>query len=155
MLTFTLTPAEFQDIDSLVALEKKVFIEADGLLSKRAFRYHLGSKNILLVARQSNPTNPVIGYLLFFVRTKSARLYSLAVHPDFQRHGVARSLYAQALKILNNKGIYKLSLELRPSNTTALKLYQSLGFEQKTIRPHYYSDGESALCLSLKGLEQR
>ena len=154
-MKFKVKPAVIQDIDSLVSLEKRVFIKSDGLLSKRAFRYRLGSKNILLVARQNTPTKAVIGYVLFFVRTKSARLYSIAVHPDFQRHGVARSLYAQASKILNNKGIYKLSLELRPSNTTALKLYQSLGFEQKTIQPHYYDDGENALCLSLKGLEQR
>lgn len=149
MLKFTVAPAELQDIDSLVALEKTVFIAADGLLSKRSFRYHLRSKNILLVARQSTPKKAVIGYLLFFVHTQSARLYSLAVHPVFQQHGVARALYAQASKALKNKGINKLSLELRPSNTPALKFYQSLGFEQKTIRPFYYGDGENALSLTL------
>ncbi len=149
MLTFTITPAEVQDIDSLLALEKRVFIAADGLLSKRSFRYHLGSKNILLVARQNCPTKPVIGYLLVFVRTQSARLYSLAIHPDFQRHGVARSLYTHASAILKSKNIHKLSLELRPSNTAAFKFYQSLGFEKKTTRPNYYGDGENALCLSL------
>ena len=45
-----------------------------------------------------------------------------------------------------------LFLEVRVSNTPAIKLYEKYGFVRQSIRPRYYSNGEDALVyrLSLK-----
>jgi ribosomal-protein-alanine N-acetyltransferase len=37
-----------------------------------------------------------------------------------------------------NAGMYEAFLEVRPSNTIAARLYQSLGFEQVGVRRGYY-----------------
>jgi ribosomal-protein-alanine N-acetyltransferase len=42
-----------------------------------------------------------------------------------------------------------LVLEVRPSNKSACKLYQRLGFAEVGIRKRYYGDGEDALVLKL------
>ena len=45
-------------------------------------------------------------------------------------------------------GARYLTLEVRPSNEPALKLYGELGFEVVGVRPRYYSDnGEDALVM--------
>ncbi|MBF0443725.1 MAG: GNAT family N-acetyltransferase, partial [Oligoflexales bacterium] len=49
--------------------------------------------------------------------------------------------------IEERNGITELFLEVRPSNKSALKLYQSFGFIKVSIRKKYYSDGEDALIL--------
>jgi ribosomal-protein-alanine N-acetyltransferase len=41
-----------------------------------------------------------------------------------------------------------ITVEVRSSNTIARSLYQSAGFKQVGVRPHYYaSDGEDAVIM--------
>lgn len=40
-------------------------------------------------------------------------------------------------------------LEVRASNSPALALYTSLGFERVGLRKRYYSDGEDAVLMTL------
>ena len=42
---------------------------------------------------------------------------------------------------------WELFLEVRPSNTAALALYESLGFNQLGLRPRYYPGPKGGGCL--------
>ena len=51
------------------------------------------------------------------------------------------------------KGAVCATLELRKSNEVALKLYESMGFVQATVRKAYYPDNqEDALVMMLDDL---
>ena len=58
-----------------------------------------------------------------------ARILSIAVHPDFQRRGIGRSLLAAALHSLRQRGADCVRLEVRPDNTPALRIYRRAGFQ--------------------------
>ena len=46
------------------------------------------------------------------------------------------------------RGATCMTLEVRPSNRAALRLYEGFGFIPKGVRPGYYSDtGEDALIM--------
>ena len=69
-----------------------------------------------------------------------ATLFNIAVDPDYQRQGLGRAL------------LEHLWLEVRASNAAAIALYESLGFNEATIRRNYYptTDGrEDAIIMAL------
>ena len=142
--------AQLADLDALVRLENEVFKASDGLLSRRAFRYHLTSKNELLVARSAKGSRQIMGYILSLKHKYSTRIYSLAISPEFQRQGIAKLLINQVIENSVNNGIYTLKLEARVSNLKAINLYQSLGFTALSIRENYYEDAEDAYCMHWK-----
>ncbi len=136
-----------QDLPALVQLENRVFIPSDGMLTQRSFRYHMRTNNLFLVAKEDDSSTEVMGYILVFVRRLSVRIYSIATNPAYQRRGVARALLEHVLKETIALNIYNVKLELRETNKSALKLYESLGFKQKLVRRNYYGDNESAIFM--------
>ncbi len=139
--------AQLQDLNALVKLENEVFNSSDGLLTRRAFRYHMKSNNLLLVARQSGDNSMLVGYILVLKRKLSARIYSLATNTVFQGQGVAKTLVKKALAECAASHLYKVKLEARATNFKAINLYKALGFEEQYIYPNYYEDNEDANCM--------
>jgi ribosomal-protein-alanine N-acetyltransferase len=73
------------------------------------------------------------------------------VHPEWRRRGVARQLLGAALIEGVARGVTLAFLEVRPSNTRALALYESLGFQVIGRRNGYYFDtGEDALVMEAR-----
>jgi len=71
---------------------------------------------------------------------------TIAVHPRHRRRGYARALTRAALDAVPQARA--VHLEVRPSNTAARALYESLGFDVTAQRPGYYGD-EDALLMTL------
>ncbi|MDT3521623.1 ribosomal protein S18-alanine N-acetyltransferase [Cronobacter sakazakii] len=81
-----------------------------------------------------------------------ATLFNIAVDPAFQRRGLGRALLEHLIEALEARGVLTLWLEVRTSNHAARALYESLGFNEATIRRNYYptSDGrEDAIIMAL------
>lgn len=75
-----------------------------------------------------------------------ADVMNVAVSPALRRRGIARALFAELERRLPQ--IDELFLEVRASNSGAIALYRTLGFEQVGRRPNYYLDPrEDALIL--------
>ncbi|MDT8307502.1 MAG: N-acetyltransferase [Anaerolineae bacterium] len=53
---------------------------------------------------------------------------NVAVHPDFRRRGIARSLMEAALDMVENHSGQVVILQVRHDNDGAIRLYRSLGF---------------------------
>ena len=72
--------------------------------------------------------------------------------PAFQRRGLGRALLEQVIDEVEKRGVVTLWLEVRASNVAAIALYESLGFNEATIRRNYYPtvDGrEDAIIMAL------
>jgi len=81
-----------------------------------------------------------------------ATLFNIAVSPDYQRRGLGRALLESLIEALEKRGVMTLWLEVRASNLAAICLYESLGFNQVTVRRNYYpaKDGrEDAIVMAL------
>ena len=90
-----------------------------------------------------------MGYILILVRKTTARFYSLAVHPDYQCRGIAKSLIKQALFKLVKLNIKTVKLEFRQSNIRLKKLYESFGFQQIAVLENYYGNVDPAISMCL------
>jgi ribosomal-protein-alanine N-acetyltransferase len=91
-----------------------------------------------------------VGYAILSVAAGEAHLLNLCVAEAYRCRGIGRRLLAHLLLAATNAGAAEAFLEARPSNTSAIRLYQSLGFTQIGMRRGYYQaiDGrEDAIVL--------
>jgi ribosomal-protein-alanine N-acetyltransferase len=140
---FVIRPGDEAELDAVYALECASF--RTDRLSRRALRRFLrASHRPLLVARS---VGRVIGYVLIAMRahSKSARIYSLAVEAECSRRGIGRELLHAAERYARAHGRGSLRLEVRYDNSSAINLYQKLGYRTFGNYPGYYADGAAAL----------
>lgn len=81
-----------------------------------------------------------------------ATLFNIAVDPTFQRKGLGRQLLEHLIAALEAQDVFTLWLEVRASNRVAIALYESMGFNEATIRRNYYpaKEGrEDAIIMAL------
>lgn len=88
----------------------------------------------------------VVGYAGIKHTADELHVMNIAVRSENRRQGLARRLLLAALS--GHPEARRVYLEVRPSNTPARALYESLGFTAAGRRPRYYGD-EDALIMSL------
>ena len=90
----------------------------------------------------------VTGYIGAQAVPPEADIMNLAVAPDRRRQGIGEKLLCTMSEVLHRHGVDTLFLEVRPSNTAAIALYERCGFVQAGRRPKYYvNPPEDALIL--------
>jgi len=79
-------------------------------------------------------------------RDAGKRIYliaNIAVHPDYRRRGIARSLTQRAMAYGWNKRASALWLHVRDDNPGAIKLYTDLGFQGIASRTNWIAKPDS------------
>ena len=147
--------AQPADLDGLIRLEHACFPAAD-VFSKRQYRALLG--NPRAAVRLIGPAgSPVAAATVLRRQTPgglSARLYSIAVHPDHRGQGLAKQLLVDAIDQCRRAGVVRLRLEVRSANESAIALYSKFGFTVHRHLPDYYEPGEHGVKMTLE-LERR
>jgi [ribosomal protein S18]-alanine N-acetyltransferase len=67
-----------------------------------------------------------------------AHVLNLCIGEAWRGRGIGGLLLSHLLEFAGALGVGEVFLEVRPSNTQAIRLYQSLGFSQIGIRRGYY-----------------
>ena len=92
----------------------------------------------------------IIGYGVMSLGAGEAHILNVCVREQFRSVGFGRRLLEHLLERAAAAGVAEAFLDVRPSNLSAIRLYQHLGFEQIGIRRGYYQapDGrEDAIVL--------
>lgn len=140
-----LVQATRDDLDALEQIENLSFVT--DRISRRSFRrfidQNIGDFKVVKFDGR------VIGYYIVLYRqaTELARLYSLAVDPEFRRRGVGRLLLDAAEDDADARFCLFMRLEVKTDNIAALKMYHHAGYYDMEIRPEYYEDDSDALVL--------
>lgn len=72
---------------------------------------------------------------------------NVAVHPDFRRQGIARSLTGRAIDHARQRGAQSVWLHARQENTGAIRLYQRAGFVERARRTTWLCENGSQAAL--------
>jgi ribosomal-protein-alanine N-acetyltransferase len=78
------------------------------------------------------------GYGVMSIGGGEAHILNLCIRPRAQGRGLGRRLIIHLLHIAKMHHAETAFLEVRPSNGIALKLYDSIGFNEVGIRKAYY-----------------
>ncbi len=92
------------------------------------------------------------GYGVMSVATGESHILNLTVQPESQGKGIGSKLMKHFLQLARRHDADTIMLEVRPTNVSAIRLYEKMGFNEIGVRRNYYpaEDGrEDALLLAL------
>jgi [ribosomal protein S18]-alanine N-acetyltransferase len=91
---------------------------------------------------------PIVGYAGLWLMVDEGHVTTIGVHPDYRGRGVGELLFLGLVDIARQMRAFRMTLEVRVSNTGAQALYRKYGFENAGVRKRYYSDnGEDAYIM--------
>lgn len=80
----------------------------------------------------------LVGYGVLSIAADEAHVLNVCIDPLAQSRGLGRQLLRALVQLAADRGAQRVFLEVRPSNTPALALYHSEGFNEIGRRPRYY-----------------
>lgn len=141
-----LRPMLDSDVDAVMVIEKQVYPHG----------WNAGIFHDCLRVRYScwvmELEGEMVGYGILSAGGGEAHILNVAVDPRFQGQGLGRTLMRFLLETARHHGADTVFLEVRPSNRIALRLYDSLGFNQVGLRRGYYPSDkgrEDAIIMAL------
>ncbi len=81
-----------------------------------------------------------------------AEILNLAVDPLKRRAGIAHALWNEAFAELLRRQVRRVFLDVRESNTAAIRFYEKQGFTRTGSRPGYYQQPAEAAVLMMREL---
>jgi len=77
-------------------------------------------------------------YCILFPAVDELHLLNITVSPHLRKLGLGQRMMAAIEGVAAQQKMPRIILEVRPSNTAAVALYQKLGYEQIGVRKNYY-----------------
>jgi [ribosomal protein S18]-alanine N-acetyltransferase len=106
------------------------------------------SSSITLGAFDAERGDALVGYLVVSRYVDAWHIMNVAVEPGQRRRGIATRLLDALFAMTAGDSRRGYTLEVRVSNTTAIALYERLGFQATGVRRGYYTDNrEDALVM--------
>jgi len=95
----------------------------------------------------------IIGFAGFWIMADEAHIISLAVRETHRRQGIGELLLVATIDLAAQLNARIITLEVRASNTAALRLYGKYGFTQEGLRRAYYIDNkEDGILMSAENI---
>jgi ribosomal-protein-alanine N-acetyltransferase len=139
--TTTIRPLGYSDLPQVIAIERRAFPTAWSL---GMFVLELSKPSGICLAAVRD--SKLVGYLICARYADVWHLMNIAVDPAVRGHGVGTALLEQMVARAGEDASY--TLEVRPSNATAIALYERFGFRSAGTRRRYYHDtGEDAVIM--------
>ena len=131
------------DADEIAAIEEMTFAMP---WSRKDFWAEAVNENAIYIV--GTVDNKVIAYAGVWISFEEAQVTNVAVHPDHRDQGIGTKLFARLIEEVKTRGVTAITLEVRPSNKAAIKLYENFGLKSVGRRKGYYLDnGEDALIM--------
>lgn len=146
-IQISIRTANKSDIDALEAVEAGCF-DPGRRSSRQSLMRSVTSDTQrvgLAIASSPNAAEQVIGAAILFLYSKSIRLYSIGVLPDYQGFGGGDALLTWAFDQTDMLAIGRLSLEADTNNPRLLAWYKERGFRIEHSLTDYYAKGEHAV----------
>ena len=89
----------------------------------------------------------IIGFAGCWISFEEAQVTNIALTSAQRGRGLGKVLMAKLMRVAAERGAERMTLEVRPSNTPALRLYEGLGFAAIGVRKKYYQDNDEDAIL--------
>jgi [ribosomal protein S18]-alanine N-acetyltransferase len=142
-------------VDDLIAVH---VIERESFSTpwpEHAYRQEIEQNSLAhyIVARYGNA---IVGFAGIWLLVDEAHITTFATRTAWRRQGIGERLLVALIDLALVRGAKEATLEVRPSNIPAKRLYEKYGFKVVGVRPRYYSDNnEDALIMTTDTLDGR
>ena len=133
-----------EDLAQIVDLEKKCFNDAWNLEQvENELEVNPFSNGYML-----KENGKVVAYAFMWETFEMAQIARIGVDPDQRKKRYGQKMMEELFEKARSGGCEYMSLEVRESNTAAIKLYEKLGFITVNVSKGYYSDNENAIVMT-------
>ena len=154
MNVWQISTVSMEDLEPILAIEKLSFQWPWGRIS---FEGELSSQDALsyvVKSAQANGEEQIVAYAFFRRVLDELHILKIAVVPARRGEGIATCILNSCFVIGAQQGLKTVHLEVRPSNSPAVALYEKLGFRVTGRRPNYYADSREDALLMTKNLKE-
>ena len=135
---------ETRDLDVVEAIERESYPTP---WSRSMFDAELRKPSALALGAFTE-SDVLVGYAFVSRYVDAWHVMNVAVAGSYRRRGIASALLERLFAVTESDPQRGYTLEVRVSNTGAIRLYEQLGFEARGIRRGYYTDNrEDALIM--------
>jgi [ribosomal protein S18]-alanine N-acetyltransferase len=136
---------ELRDLGAIEEIERSSYPTP---WSRSMFASELAKPSSLCLGAFESETGRLVGYLIISRYVDAWHVMNVAVAPEYRRRGIASLLLNRLFELTAGGSRRGYTLEVRVSNTGAIKLYEELGFRPRGVRRGYYTDNrEDALIM--------
>ena len=125
-------------LDKLFEIEVECFDQE--AFAKRQIAYLLTDYNTIALVAKVN--SAIAGFIIAQVEvdetTEFGHIITVNVTPKWRRQGIAKKLLQEIEHLLKQKGIHECRLEVREDNNSAIRLYQTIGYQTIGKIENYY-----------------
>lgn len=139
-------PMQMDDLDTIMAIEPQIYPYP---WTRGNFSDSLSSGYSAWVLMLNDQ---IIGYSLMMLVLDEAHLLNLSVAKSYQKQGLGRTLLEHMVSIARKNQMANMFLEVRPSNISAIALYENMGFNEMAVRRKYYPAANGREDAVLMGL---
>jgi len=108
----------------------------------------LGLLSLRGKSAEESETAPIAGFAGMWHLYDEAHVTTIGIDTPYRGRGLGEALLLALLDEAVRRGANVMTLEVRVSNDSAMKLYEKYGFTIQGVRPGYYSDnGEDAYLM--------
>ena len=133
------------DLDGVLAIEDASF---NNPTTRAWYEQELTRPEVCYIYVLRTPECQVAAFCAFWRVAEQIHINNLAVRPELRRQGLAGRLLSDVMAESSRLGAQSATLEVRRSNTAALRLYANAGFTEAGVRRSYYTQPvEDALVL--------
>lgn len=92
----------------------------------------------------------IVGYISYMIIFNDADLVNVGILPEYRGLGIGTKLLHEMVMDCDSRDVSYIHLEVRKSNSVAIKLYESFGFIVVGVsKNHYKEPTEDALRMNL------
>ncbi len=128
----SLRPMKTDDLDAIMQIEPTIYSHP---WTRGNFSDSLNSGYSAWVLESERE---MIGYALMMLVMDEAHLLNLSIGKHRQKQGLGRYLLEHMMTIAKRHKAANMFLEVRPSNISAIALYENMGFCEISVRRGYY-----------------
>ena len=146
-----LRPMHINDLDAIMQIEPTIYSHP---WTRGNFSDSLNSGYSAWVLEDKVLENEseMIGYALMMLVLDEVHLLNLSIAKPQHKQGLGRYLLEHMLKIAKTHKASNMFLEVRPSNVSAIALYENMGFSEISLRRGYYPSEHGREDAVLMGL---
>ncbi|MBR1775639.1 ribosomal protein S18-alanine N-acetyltransferase [bacterium] len=138
-------PMTKDDVEAVVEIEKEAYGKHHW--AKSSF-YDEMSNNLARYYAVKTLNGELVGYAGTWHIIDEGHITTIAVKNDYLRNHIGEAIIHSIIEDCYKDGVKYLTLEVRVSNTPAIKLYEKYGFQSLGTRKGYYQDNnEDALIM--------
>ncbi|WP_299392285.1 N-acetyltransferase [uncultured Gelidibacter sp.] len=144
----TIRKATLEDLESIHHIETLSFKEGSYPLFVLRQLFDISNDYFYVAEEHQN----VVGYALgnLTKHMNQGWMLSLGVHPEYRGKHIGKQLSEKLVEALESSFSSEICLTVHPDNTSAIRIYEALGFENSKFDDGYYGPNEPRFLMKKK-----